>query len=474
MRPPAPNGCSPNTPGTVLVPPEHAAAALEIMSRFAVDPRWLAYIPPTISPCRTTELEHLLEYPPEAFDYYRDQQITPRNLRREAHGLTRHHRRRQVPRTPSSRSSASSPTNPVSATPAPAATSSQTPSWALRLSNASKAAVTQAGLWDTLNTDWLIMDAEIMPWSLKADGLLRAQYASTGAAADLNLKKAHAAIQQAASRGTDPEPLQQMADRFQLRSAAVEDYIASYRRYCWNVDELSDIKVAPFHIMASEAVVHHTKDHQWHLDMGRALNAADSGLFMPTQAMVVELNDPEQEAKATQWWERITQLGAEGMVVKPLEFTVTHNQQTVQPAIKVPPASSTCASSTGRSTTSPRTCPGSSTVNLRFKRSLAIREFALGIEGLQRFVNDETLPTRPPMLVWSPRPRIGTSGPPAVTTPTPCQHPGAPTSHDEHLSTHVAGKPPKSATSPPASVTAATASPKSANSPPKLQTSSPT
>ena len=34
---------------------ENAAAALEVMSRFALAPQWLAYLPPTMSPSETSE-----------------------------------------------------------------------------------------------------------------------------------------------------------------------------------------------------------------------------------------------------------------------------------------------------------------------------------------------------------------------------------------------------------------------------------
>ena len=62
--------------GNVTVGEDHAAAALEVMSRFAVDPRWLIYLPPTMSPPATTTREGLLEYPTEAFDAYRSAGIT--------------------------------------------------------------------------------------------------------------------------------------------------------------------------------------------------------------------------------------------------------------------------------------------------------------------------------------------------------------------------------------------------------------
>ena len=41
------------------------------MSRFAANPKWLIYLPPTMSPSETSKAEGLLEHPAEAFSYYR-------------------------------------------------------------------------------------------------------------------------------------------------------------------------------------------------------------------------------------------------------------------------------------------------------------------------------------------------------------------------------------------------------------------
>src|SRR5262249_14853988 len=57
----------------VTVREENAVAALEAMSRFATDPRWLIYLPPTTSPCETSREEGCLEPRAEAFAYYRQE-----------------------------------------------------------------------------------------------------------------------------------------------------------------------------------------------------------------------------------------------------------------------------------------------------------------------------------------------------------------------------------------------------------------
>src|SRR2546427_5273431 len=57
--------------GNITIREENAITALEVMSRFAVNPKWLIYLPPTMSPCETSHEPGLLEHPTEAFAYYR-------------------------------------------------------------------------------------------------------------------------------------------------------------------------------------------------------------------------------------------------------------------------------------------------------------------------------------------------------------------------------------------------------------------
>jgi len=57
-----------------------------------------------------------------------------------------------------------------------------------------QSAVAKSGLWNELATDWLCLDCELMPWSSKAQDLLRHQYAPTGAAARAGLAESIAAL----------------------------------------------------------------------------------------------------------------------------------------------------------------------------------------------------------------------------------------------------------------------------------------
>jgi len=60
---------------TVTIREENATAALEVMTRFAVDPHWLIYLPPTMAPPETSKRPEYLEYPEEAFRYFRNEGV---------------------------------------------------------------------------------------------------------------------------------------------------------------------------------------------------------------------------------------------------------------------------------------------------------------------------------------------------------------------------------------------------------------
>lgn len=238
-----------------------------------------------------------------------------------------------------------------------------------------------------LRTDWVALDCELMPWSAKAEELLRQQYALTGAAARAALPQAVGVLQSAVESGLDLEPLRQ---HYQERSEMAEAYVAAYRRYCWSVNSIANLKLAPFHLLASERVVHADKDHGWHMQTLAAICEKDPDLLFATPHRIAELTDPESQQQAVEWWEQLTAAGGEGMVVKPFEFVSKGRRGLIQPAIK-------CRGREylriiyGPEYTAPAHLDRLRARGLGRKRSLAVREFALGLEGLERFVKLEPL-----------------------------------------------------------------------------------
>ena len=119
-------------------------------------------------------------------------------------------------------------------------------------------AADRAGFWELLQTNWFCLDAELMPWSPKAQELLRRQYAPVGAAAHSAFAEALVGLNAAASQ--DPG-IAKLRDRMAERAPLAEAFIACYRRYCWSVSSLDDLKLAPFHLLASERHAHFDRDH---------------------------------------------------------------------------------------------------------------------------------------------------------------------------------------------------------------------
>ncbi|MCI0343728.1 MAG: polynucleotide kinase-phosphatase [Planctomycetales bacterium] len=372
--------------GTITVREENAAAALEAMSRFAADPRWLVHLPPTMSPCETSGEEGLLEHPAEAFAYFRQNGV-PRVVCEEKHMGSR-----AVLVLARSEEAARRRFGAVEAGRGACLTRTgrrffEDAALEEALLDRVRAAAEAAGLWERLRTDWLVLDAELLPWSAKARNLLVRQYAAVGAAARAGLGEAVAALDRAAP--SQPEAAL-LLDRFRARADRAVRYVEAYRRYCWPVRGIEDLKLAPFHVLASEGAVHADKDHLWHLGALADLARADSGLLLATGHLVVDVTDPESAAAGVRWWEELTGRGGEGMVVKPLDFVARGPRGLVQPAVK-------CRGKEylriiyGPDYDAPENIARLRKRGLARKRSLALAEFALGIEALERFVRGEPL-----------------------------------------------------------------------------------
>ena len=172
-----------------------------------------------------------------------------------------------------------------------------------------QAAISSAGWWEAFGTDWVCLDAEVMPWSAKAQELLKEQYAAVGAAAAAALPAAIGALERAEQRGVSSDGV---LDLFRAREERAAAYVEAYRRYSWMVQSADDMRVAPFHLLASSGKTHVDQDHVWHMQTLRQLAEADPKLFFATAFTDVQLADPASEKHATAWWEETTSRGGEG------------------------------------------------------------------------------------------------------------------------------------------------------------------
>ncbi|MFD9391203.1 polynucleotide kinase-phosphatase [Streptomyces sp. NPDC060000] len=382
----------------VSIREENAAAALEVMSRFAVDPRLLPYLPPTMAPTATSHVEGYLEHPAEAFAQYAQDGVA-RVVCEEKHMGSRavalvcrdaETARKRFGAGGASRSAAADGVGPTGSL----YTRTGRPFFddetvTEEILGRIRTAVEEAGLWAELDTDWLLLDAELMPWSLKASGLLRSQYAAVGAASGAVFPGVLSALEGAAARGVD---VGELLSRQRERASDAAAFTEAYRRYCWTTDGLDGVRLAPFQILAVQGRSLADLPHDEQLSLlDRLVEHDNTGLLQTTRRLYVDTADAESVRAGVDWWLEMTGRGGEGMVVKPLGALVRGVEgRLVQPGIK-------CRGREylriiyGPEYTRPDNLARLRGRFLNHKRSLAIREYALGLEALARLAEGEPL-----------------------------------------------------------------------------------
>lgn len=366
----------------------NAIGALETMSRFAIDPRWLIYLPPTMSPTATSTLPDYLEYPTEAFAYYQQMGVKTVICEEKHMGSRAVVIVCQTETVVAQKFGLKGDGIGVVYTRTGRSFFKEKTTEQAFLKRI-QTALTKADFWSKMNTNWVCLDCELMPWSAKALKLLETQYAAVGAAAKIAFEATEKILKQAQKQGL---PITDLQEQFQKRHQQAAQFSAAYQPYCWEVESLDDYKLAPFHILATEGQLHLNKTHQWHMDTIQALCEHDV-VLMPTTYKIVDLDNVDNQAMAVKWWLEMTKNGGEGMVIKPLnwiQFEPNRPQRLVQPAIK-------CRGREylriiyGPEYTLPQHLKRLKQRNLGKKRSMAQREFALGIEALERFIGNRSL-----------------------------------------------------------------------------------
>ena len=386
----------------ITIREENATAALEVMSRFAADPKWLIYLPPTMSPCETSSIDGFLEYPTEAFEYYRSSGVT-RVVCEEKHmGSRAIVIACQNEEVALSRFGVENDGAGIVVTRT-GRRFFDDKAIEEELIGKVRDALEKASFWDKFDTQWVSLDCELMPWSAKAQDLLKNQYAAVGSSAEAALAETISALEKVTKRSdletdytvaknssSQPADINKLLRWYSNRLEMVNAYRNAYRNYCWPVESLNDLKLAPFHVLATEKSVHVDKDHEWHMSTIHEICAQDSDILLSTPYKIVDLNDPQSQQEAAKWWEEMTSGGGEGMVVKPYDFIAKGKRGIIQPAVKVR-GREYLRIIYGPEYTAKKHMERLKGRNLSRKRSMALREFALGVEALERFVRKEPL-----------------------------------------------------------------------------------
>jgi len=379
--------------GRVTVREENAAAALEVMSRFAADPRWLIYLPPTMSPCEASPLPDFLEHPAEAFGYFKQEGVAhvvceQKHMgsravvivcRDETAATRRFHTNRRGEPTGEAPQRDGESGIVYTRTGRRFFDAPEVETAFLALV---RDALTRGDWWAKFNTDWVALDGELMPWSAKAQELLRRQYAATGSAARAALVEVNGALADLTRAGAA-----ELRTRFAAKAEAADRFVAAYRQYCWPVNSVADLKFAPFFVLATEGKHYFDRTHEWHM---RTVAELASPQLLATPFRVVDLADAAQVTAATDWWLDLTRAGGEGMVVKPLDVLTRGRRFYAQPALKVR-GREYLRIIYGPDYLSPEHLVRLKHRAVGAKRGLAAREFGLGLEGLDRFARGTPL-----------------------------------------------------------------------------------
>ncbi|MDM5234548.1 polynucleotide kinase-phosphatase [Lysinibacillus pakistanensis] len=364
--------------GAIQIPGAQAKAAIDSVSHYTVPLEQLIYIPPTMSPTpQTSALDNTLEHPAEAFAYYKkhgvqtmiaekkhmgsravvllfkDEQVAKEYMDMEMFGiLTTRTGRRFFDKE-----------------------------MEFKIVQQLHSELLGKNYFEKFNTNFVLLDAEILPWNLKAQQLIDQQYAHVAEQALMDRSKLVEKLQ-----NTTQINVSEWLQDYQYLLNNAQQFSTIYQNYCWEVQDTSAIQIAPFHVLAHSAETYFHKPHTWHMEMNR-LFAKNSDIFIETDYKIIHDEASEQEVIA--WWEEMTAAGHEGIVIKPELFVTTYKGKLIQPAIKV------------RGREYLRIIYGmdylqtSNLIKLKErnpskKMRNALREFALGLEGIERFVRGES------------------------------------------------------------------------------------
>lgn len=373
----------------VLRDKERALSALEIMGRFAVNPNWLIYLPPTMAPCGTSALPDYLEHPFEAFDYYKKHGLD-KAICEEKHMGSRAIAIVCADEAAAARRFAASGKERgiiYTRTGRPFFSADQAGMRDELLGLISEA-LSNSGFWRDYATDWVCLDCELMPWSFKAGSLISGQYAPYGLAGESGLSASLGALEKFRARaaglpmeGEEGLALAALISGLEKKRGAIRDYNKVWSSYCGEVRGAGDIRLAPFHILATEGRVWSGAAHDLHLSLLEKY-LRDLPNFVPTRNKIVDLQNEKDISGGLGFWEDLLADGAEGMVVKPLDFICRRGGALLQPALKCrgreylriiygPEYLDNIDRLKGRA--------------LEPKRKRALKEFALGLDALELF-----------------------------------------------------------------------------------------
>lgn len=366
--------------GSIKIPKDYALASVDTVSHFTVPVEELVYIPPTMSPTpKPSSIEGYLEHPREAIEYYRSlgiNQMVAEKKHMGSRGILYLFKDKEAGRKFVGRETL----GVIYTRTGRRFFDLETEDIILSKINKS---LTANDYFNKYETEFLLIDAEIMPWNLKARELISSQYAHVAENAILDRSLLKNKLEGAAYNNENLNTWLKEYDEMLVNAQVFKDV---FQKYCWEINDLDQIQIAPFHILAHSNETFFDKPHTWHMKMNKEFAQMDK-LFVETEYMVID--DAASEKEVIKWWDEITSDGHEGIVIKPETFIAKSKGRLIQPAIKVR-GRKYLNIIYGMDYLQPGNLTRLKQRNVGKKQKLALKEFSLGVEGIQRLVNGES------------------------------------------------------------------------------------
>ncbi|NHC42066.1 polynucleotide kinase-phosphatase [Bacillus sp. MM2020_1] len=365
--------------GEIALYADSTKSALDDLSHYTLPLEEIVYLPPTMSPTpKPSSLPGYLEHPSDAFDYYQANGVDTMIVEKKhmgSRGILFLFKNKQVAKEYIGRETLGS----IYTRTGRAFFKKELEEQILQVLNEDL-----SSYFEKYNTNFVLMDAEILPWNLKAKELIMNQYAHVGEMALFDRSKLREQLMKAAANGKDVGSWLEETDE-KIHNALVFNEV--YQKYCWETEGLAGIQIAPFHTIAHSNETFFSQPHTWHMEKNKEFSNM-SNLFVETEYRVV--NDEESMKAAIEWWEEMTEDGHEGFVVKPESYVARHKGKILQPAIKVR-GRKYLHIIYGIDYLQPENLARLKQRNAGKKQRNALKEFALGVEAVNRFVRRESL-----------------------------------------------------------------------------------
>lgn len=364
--------------GVIKVQQNNVKAAIDTVSHYTVPIEQLVYIPPTMSPTPdVSALPDYLEHPREAINYYRNHGIE-KMVAQKKHMGSRAILLLFKSREAAEKAVGSSIEGVIYTRSGRRFFDQETES---KVVGKLVHELFEKNYFEKHSTDYVLLDAEIMPWNLKAKELIRSQYAHVSENAILDRS---CLLKKMSDSDID---VNGWLSEYEAKLMNAKVFKEVFQKYCWNIDGLEEIQIAPFHVLAHSGETFFDKPHTWHMEMNRKFSEGSS-LFVETESKVIE--NTEDEAEVIAWWEQMTEDGHEGIVIKPEDFIPRYKGRLIQPAIKVR-GRKYLNIIYGMDYLHPENIARLKKRNTGKKQKNALKEFALGLEGIKRFVERDSM-----------------------------------------------------------------------------------